>query len=725
MAIYNRTDDDKSTVVVKNDSEADLSKELLDKYDNSYRSEWAENVKADDDFRHNVHWTREEELALSKRGQASLSIPITHQLVDQAVSMLSANKPRFMAIARESSDAKVSDSISSLFSYLYDINKGGIHHKQVVDDYYSKSLGYYFAYYDPTKDYGRGEICYQSIDCLNVWVDPASKDRLFRDASHIIVRNLKTEGQVENWLGDLWGKYEKDAVTSNDMKEPASTLVGKEGQIDFVSDEEQKKYEIIDRYSKVKVPYYRINNNGREDVLSKKEYSEFISQPIFIETKPNGEVVYHTEPNPMMEELYRQTGGIYHYVRTPDGGIDVEAGQEVVANPLSIPNSTTKLEKTTMQRAIQDEIVTSVMFKLNQVKRVLSVGGVVVYKDILPIEDYPIIPVPNRHRRNPYPMSDVRFIRPLQEALDKTESLIIAHATRNANPKLLIPKGSADKKEVEKNWSTPGIGVIEYNHEMGTPHLMSPVSLPTALYQRKNELKTEMIETLGMFPIMQGDSSQAPQTYKSHLLIEEASSRRINSKKQDIEESLSMLGTVLLQFIQAYYDEEKILRILMPNNKMTAQEEQMNEKQMYQYLSNQINNILTSRYDIQVVSGSMLPSNRYAKADLYKELFQLGFPVSKQLLENMEIPDAQELAEKMDREKQLQQQVESMGEEIKRLSGDLQTAQRAEVSARKTVEVKDFEKELKNISNRADKAEQLYSEKLQMGLTAAKSKAQA
>ena len=43
-----------------------------------------------------------------------------------------------------------------------------------------------------------------------------------------------------------------------------------------------------------------------------------------------------------------------------------------------------------------------------RVKMVVSVGDKLLYERLLPVEDYPIVPLMNVHHRNPYPESDVR-----------------------------------------------------------------------------------------------------------------------------------------------------------------------------------------------------------------------------------------------------------------------------------------------------------------------------
>ena len=69
---------------------------------------------------------------------------------------------------------------------------------------------------------------------------------------------------------------------------------------------------------------------------------------------------------------------------------------------------------------------------------------------------------------------------------------------------------------------------------------------------------------------------------------------------------------------------------------------------------------------------------------------------------------------------QLQQQVQNQDEEIKKLKGDLQTAQRESLHDRKRVEVKEFEKKLAKAEAKVEMAAKLYQTRLGDELKSAK-----
>jgi TolA-binding protein len=73
---------------------------------------------------------------------------------------------------------------------------------------------------------------------------------------------------------------------------------------------------------------------------------------------------------------------------------------------------------------------------------------------------------------------------------------------------------------------------------------------------------------------------------------------------------------------------------------------------------------------------------------------------NRALIENLPfISNVDEILEREDRLKQAMQQLQAMDEEIKKLRGDLQTANRAEVQAEKKVEVQKFKTDLKEMGS--------------------------
>ena len=212
-----------------------------------------------------------------------------------------------------------------------------------------------------------------------------------------------------------------------------------------------------------------------------------------------------------------------------------------------------------------------------------------------------------------------------------------------------------------------------------------------------------MIERqFGIYAIMQGDASVAPQTFKGTIAMDEFGQRRIKSKKDDMESSVNQLAKVMLDYARSVYREEKIIRIVEPNNAVT--EVAMNSIK-YDDLGREIskfNDISQGVYDIIVVGGSTLPSNRYAQMEYYMEMYKNGLIDQVEVLKKSEVVDVEGVLERFGYIRQLEGQMQQLQEEVKKLRGDLQTAEREEVHAKKRLEVEKFASGLDSIKNRAD-----------------------
>jgi hypothetical protein len=154
----------------------------------------------------------------------------------------------------------------------------------------------------------------------------------------------------------------------------------------------------------------------------------------------------------------------------------------------------------------------------------------------------------------------------------------------------------------------------------------------------------------------------------------------------------------------------KVMRLLQPNHK--PKEVTINEP-VYDQISGEflgkLNDVTVGKYDVIVVSGSTLPSNRYARFEYYMELYKSGIIDQIEVLKQTEIANVEDVMNRSSKMSKLMNQVQSQESTIKDLQGDLQTARRELVHARQRVEVEKFKTDLEQSANRADMASKLYS----------------
>jgi hypothetical protein len=687
--------------------EVDLNVELEDRY-RAHQDPWYGEGLRNMAYFFNMQFTQRQLRKLALRAQAATPINILYPAAEQAVAMLTTNSPRFVALPREDSDVRTARAMAELMGWVWYTSDGNTCLKEALYDYYIKGRGCLFAYMDPNADLGKGEVKLINIDPFSVYPDPNSRDRLWRDAANVITSRTFTREQIEIQWPDA-RELLKGAPESHDLEYDSPGTVASQGQTigPVTSDAYHERYKVIDRYTKVKVKYFRVSEPFpySEDIFLEEEIDTYLSTDVFV-MEHNGEVEYALDEEtiaqvqPFWDEGIATENPNARLVPMPPTQ-DPQTGEPVEQPPVAI-FATTKGE------LVNRGVIEMQRVVLNRIKRVMTIGDRLYFEGIMPIEEYPIVPIANRQDRNPYPMSDVSFVRPMQDSLNKIHMLMIANASSSTNVKVFVPEGSADLDRVERDLAKAGHAVIPYDASEGQITIAAPTPLPTALYTQFQLLQTMIERTLGVYSVNQGDPSQAPPTYRGLLQIDEMGQRRIKSKLDDVEASLNQIGRVIVPMIQLVYTKEKIVRLIQPNNKIS-------ETIMNQYVPTNfgdiigsINNIQQGRYDVVVASGSTLPTNRSAERELYLEYYKMGIVDQIAVLQKSDIADAEEIVNRSGQISQLLQQVQGLEEENKKLKGDLQTAQREEIHAKKRLAVQKFEGDIGIAREQAKQAVQLY-----------------
>ena len=85
-----------------------------------------------------------------------------------------------------------------------------------------------------------------------------------------------------------------------------------------------------------------------------------------------------------------------------------------------IPVREIQVEQVTYSDLAQNKAIEVVQVLSTKIHQCVIIGDKLLYKRILPIEHYPIVPFINIHTRTPYPVSDVRLVKGMQEYINKT-----------------------------------------------------------------------------------------------------------------------------------------------------------------------------------------------------------------------------------------------------------------------------------------------------------------
>jgi hypothetical protein len=333
-----------------------------------------------------------------------------------------------------------------------------------------------------------------------------------------------------------------------------------------------------------------------------------------------------------------------------------------------------------------------------RIKHTVTLGQTLLFEEILNTDIYPVIPFPNIWTGTPYTLSDLSKVRDPQILLNKVFSVILQHAQASAGLKLLLPEGSADIEDVEERWADPN-AVIEYNAEFGEPHHAAPVPLAGTFFGILDQLSFYMDLVFGIPEILQGIAGSAPETARGTEALSDNAMGRPRSKLQDIEAALSRVGRVCLNFCRAHYSPDKILNIVQANHDREGIEEGFYGDETKLPTVREIEgDRKISQYDVHVRAGSLLPNDKWAEEQQYFRVFQAnGITRDTYLRKNPEIFEAREEIKKFGDIAVRDAKIKQLEEQVKRQSGDLQTAERQAVQDGTRVQVSKAETKLNKI----------------------------
>jgi hypothetical protein len=186
----------------------------------------------------------------------------------------------------------------------------------------------------------------------------------------------------------------------------------------------------------------------------------------------------------------------------------------------------------------------------------------------------------------------------------------------------------------------------------------------------------------------------------------------MKSKLADIEAGLNRLGQIAIPIMQQLYTTQKVFRLLQPNNSIN---EYVVNKRMFDEKTQEIkviNDITVGKYDVVVVTGSTLPTNRMAQLEMYMDAYKNGIIDKQEVLKKTEVFDMEGVLQRTDLIQQLQSQLSQATETIKQMQGDLQTREREVYHAKMKAEIEKTKSNLKGTENRAKMSGTLFEKRL-------------
>ena len=277
------------------DPRAEYNQDLYRRWRDA-RADWDSEARKDVDFYLGNHFTSSESDELKSRNQADVPMDRISPAVEKLKATLTSRPPTFTITPREDSDVQISSIWRTILGFVWDISIGDAQMKQAIHDYAISGLGYLYVYVDTEADFGRGDVKFTNVNPFRVYVPPSSRDRWFADAESIILSTILTGEQVVALYPELG--VDEDPETGEEIKplidslsayreEDYPTARNKNSMQVFTPSETQyldqfefRKYQILERYYKTKVPFYRVldTSTGQEYIFNDADFQRYMEE---------------------------------------------------------------------------------------------------------------------------------------------------------------------------------------------------------------------------------------------------------------------------------------------------------------------------------------------------------------------------------------------------------------------------------------------------------------
>ena len=685
-------------------SKAEVNKQLWDKSNTAHRRRWQLISQKGYDFYLDEQLSKTEKDSLEEAGMPTFTINRILPIIEIMKYFVTANNPKWKAVGAEGSDVDVAQVHSDIADYCWYLSNGKSLYSQVVLDSLTKGVGFFLLDVNQDADNGKGEVEFSRIDPYDVWVDPASRDFLFRDASFIIIRKNLSRTQLLNLLPDFKRKINKVASAneignysdrdSSDSKviQPEDITMGI--SLDAEDDDILPYYEV---YKKIKVKFYNVFTQSPPS----SEEMKYLEKTVTVQMEEfKKEMMVQLEERQLSIQQSLQNGEIIE----ERAQLEIEKAEKEINEQIEQYNeqllSSIQEEATkTVQRVVSEsefniikdnkEIMRTVVdyqpFYRTQIELTCSIGDdVFLYEYVLPIEEYPIVPFPYIYTGTPFPMSAVMPLIGKQQEINKAHQIMIHNANLSSNMRWMYEEGSVDEEEWEQYSSSPG-ALLKYRQGFAPPTPVLPAAINNAFYTITQEGKSDAEYISGVPSAMMGFTQDQPETYRGLLANDEFGTRRLKSWMSSVvEPALEHLGKVFKEVAQRHYEVNKVFRIVQPNADDVGEKEQEINIPIYNDYGEAIGKWMdysTARFDIRIVAGATMPLNRWALIEEYFRWFQSGLIDDIAMIAETDIRNKEQLIKRKSIYSQLQSQVEQMSEALKDKEGTIETLSRQLVQA--------------------------------------------
>ena len=489
--------------MARKDKAADRILHLFELASSGIREQWEFINQKGADFANDNQLTEDESQSLKDQGMPTFTINRIIPVVEMLNYYATANTPRWQAIGAEGSDSDVAAVFSDIADYIWYNSDGVSLLSNAINDAVTKSVGYLMIGVNSNADRGMGEVTIEQPDPFDVFIDPKSRDILFRDAAYVMVRKVLPRGHLKQKFPEqsrkihnasaryghetnLSTKTYDDDTHDFGYKDVLSGMGG--GTVEGPSfsgpdtagvthtagtnmrdsikanDHDEKLLEYFECYEKIQIPYVNIFYRKPPDV----EMLEKLQQQVEIDVQ---ELTAELQVK-FLEQKVEMEAAVTNGEMLPERfDLELQKANDLMTNQIQSMQQERMSELQISSSQIVNKVITEKEFKVLQedetfnmmlvetikfydsrIKQTIVIGDKSIKETFLPskVTEYPLIPFHFKWTGTPYPMSAVSPLVGKQQELNKAHQLMVHNASLGSSLRWMHEEGSIDA-DIGKN----------------------------------------------------------------------------------------------------------------------------------------------------------------------------------------------------------------------------------------------------------------------------------
>lgn len=499
-------------------------------------------AKKCDAYYQGEQWDAEDVAMLDAEGRPALTINTILPTVNTVLGEQSSRRADIKFKPRRGGSEEVAHTLTKLYMQIADNNKLDWHEQQVFSDGLIMDGRGYFDVRMDFSDHVEGEVRIKAVDPLDVVLDPDAKDYDPKTWNEYFYTRWMTLDDIE----EMYGQEQADRLR----------FIAENG-----------------------------NSFGRDSVeYSETRFGDLDDADDYLGTTTPGDDEYRTVKSlRVIERQHRKVTKVDCYVdpttgdqrEVPEAWSDRKAKKFAKEYGLSIYTKTKK-----------------------KVRWTVTCDKVVLHDDWSPYKDFTIVPFFSYFRRG-RPFGMVRNLLSPQEQLNKIASQELHIVNTTANSGWVVESGSLTNmqaEDLEEHGAETGL-VLEYNRGSSPPSKIQPNQIPTGLDRISQKAASNIKAISGINDSMLG--SDSPEV--SGIAIQAKQNRgvvMIQVPLDNLRKTRQYLAEKILDLVQTFYTEERVIRITNDDDPMQPREEMVINQMTPEGVV--INDLSIGEYDVVI-----------------------------------------------------------------------------------------------------------------------------